>query len=137
MRMILNLTQHEASEVQLEEGVFEPSPEKKEIIKSLITFTSCPTQEELEKRVTMLLEEATWILHHAYFKAGVPEGQPMEVMIGGFLPMMAPLEMAFLAEGIVVNYSFTTRVVEEVELPDGSTKKKGIFKHTGFYTVRP
>lgn len=117
---IVNLTQHNATQDQLEAGVFEP--QNKVRVRELLTFNSIPSNDELEKRATELANIA------------VEEGA-QAAMIGGAPYFMSALEDALLRKGVEPVYAFSLREAKEVQQPDGSVKKVMTFRHIGF--VRP
>jgi len=120
--MITNLTQHIATPDQVKAGVREPDDELKEEIKRLLTFTELPTPEEIQERANLL--------------ARIAHGEGAEAaMIGGAPYLMAPLERALKAWGIVPLYAFSRREVAEEPQPDGSIKKVVVFRHLGFVEV--
>ena len=114
---ILNLTQHTPTSEQVE--VVEPIPEIKIHIKTLLTFSSTPSPQEIRERAEKLAD----IAQRLGYKSA---------MIGGALWLMGPLEKALRKRGISPLYAFTTREVVEEKLPDGSIKKTTVFKHHGF-----
>ena len=112
---ILNLTQHLASQEQIEEGVVEPK--NKDFVKELLTFDELPTKEEIQKRATELTKIA---MNEGYKK----------VMIGGAPYLMGMLELTLKSQGIQSVYAFSKRVSIE---KDGV--KTSVFKHIGFVEV--
>lgn len=114
---ILNLTQHAATPDQVSAGVVEPSDKK--AVGSLLTFHSAPDKGELSRRSDSLTAMAV--------NAGVTTA-----MIGGAPYLMAPLEKALKAAGIMPVYSFSERRSSEQTQPDGSVQKVNIFVHTGW-----
>lgn len=116
---ILNLTQHTATPDQIAAGVIEPSAEDKKKIQTLLTFTSCPSFEEVVERAEDLADLAEAL-------------GSTRAMIGGAPVLMGALHHALTMRHILPGYAFSVREsVEEVQ-PDGSVKKTQIFKHTGF-----
>ena len=63
--MILNLTQHTATQAQLDAGVFEPSDQDKEFIKRYLTFDELPTSDEVEYRAKMQPLPSCLVAHHS------------------------------------------------------------------------
>lgn len=110
---IINLTQHEASNGQLADGVFEPMTKYKEKIKELLTFNEPPTKEEIKERAELLADEAAFC---------------SQAMIDGPLWLMGPLAKALKERAVVPLFAFSERVV--IEKMDG--KKVSVFKHVGF-----
>lgn len=116
---IINLTQHAATDDQLQAGVIEPGPVDKTYIRKLITFDELPTENVIRERADKLARLARFL-------------GAKGAMIGGAPFFMATLECALRREGVEPFYSFSTRVVDEVEEPDGKVVKKSVFKHAGF-----
>ena len=131
MKEILNLTQHTASESQVAVGVIDLRPEVAAEVRDLLTFAVIPTAEEIRDRAEAIAEiAATYDL--ADTDEGIGEEFVCHAMIGGAFWLMAPLEKALLARGIMPLYSFSERVTQEVTLPDGSVKKTSVHQHLGF-----
>jgi hypothetical protein len=118
---ILNLTQHNATPEQIEEGVFEPS--NKKAVQDSLTFDELPTSDILRGRAKSLADYAYHICKANNAKSA---------MIGGAPFFMAQLEYALVDAGIRPLYAFSKRVSSEIQMPDGSVKKTVEFKHTGF-----
>lgn len=123
---ILNLTQHAATPEQLAQGVADLNPHHGEIqqLKSLLTFESLPTAEEVYER--------------AYAIAALAQSYFVDTaMIGGAPYLMGALERALNKVGIKPVYAFSERVSEEQVQEDGSVHKVNVFKHIGFIEVWP
>jgi len=118
---IINLTQHQATQEQIAEGVVDLNDLR---IYQLLTFDQLPENYEI------IIDRAETLAEIAE-KAGA-EG----AMIGGAPYLMAPLENALLKKGIVPMYAFSVRESREELLPDGTVKKVNIFRHSGFITVK-
>jgi hypothetical protein len=118
--MILNLTQHAASQAQLNNGVIEPVD--KDQVQKLITFDTIPTCSEMRFRAKALAQIAK-------------ESGASAAMIGGAPYFMSTLESALMNVHIEPVYAFSVRESQEVTQPDGSVQKVSVFKHAGF--VRP
>lgn len=114
---IVNLTQHTATPEQIAQGVIECT--KATEVRSLITFTTIPTQVEMEERATQIARIAL-------------EQNADCAMIGGAPYFMSSLEVALKAVGIRPVYAFSVRESVEKTLPDGSVQKLNVFKHVGF-----
>lgn len=114
---ILNLTQHMASEVQIEAGVVEPRD--KAAVKAALTFTSLPSEDLLVERASALAEIAS--------QSGCESA-----MIGGAPFFMAPLESALHEVGIRPLYAFSQRKSVDQPQEDGSVRKVAVFVHLGF-----
>jgi hypothetical protein len=117
---ILNLTQHAASQAQLNNGVIEPID--KEQVQKLITFDTIPTGSEMRFRAKILAQIAK-------------ESGASAAMIGGAPYFMSTLEDALMNVNIEPVYAFSVRESQEVVQPDGTIQKVSVFKHAGF--VRP
>jgi len=114
--MILNLTQHIASQAQEVDGVIEPSTKNKKKIVELITFSSIAD--------TSAIEQATRIKSLISI---IREEGCLSIMIGGAPFFMSALELTLVSEGFYPLYAFSQRVSEEI---DGVKTSK--FKHLGF-----
>lgn len=117
MTTILNLTQHTATPEQIAQGVIECT--KATEVRSLITFSSIPSQEEMEVRAKRIAEIAK-------------EQSCDAAMIGGAPYFMSSLEKALREVGVKPVYAFSIRESVEKTLPDGSVQKLNVFKHVGF-----
>lgn len=117
---ILNLTQHVASTEQISAGVVEPAD--KPAVSKLLTFDAAPDGAELARRAGELAAMAA--------VAGASAA-----MIGGAPFFMSALERALKATGVRPLYAFSTRESVETVLPDGSTRKTQVFRHTGWVEV--
>ena len=123
--MIVNLTQHAASAVQIEAGVIDIVGKDLESLKALLTFQDLPSAAEIDRRA----QEITRLAKDALF--GQPE---RKAMIGGALWLMAPLSFYLKSAGINPVFAFSKR--ESVEkVIDGKTVKTNAFKHVGFVEV--
>jgi len=121
--MILNLTQHTATQAQLDAGVFEPDARDKADIKRLLTFDVLPTSAEVDYRARALMNIA----------ANQGEGPTVDaVMLGGAPFLMAALHEWALEAGIKPLYAFSVRESVESTEPDGSVIKRNVFRHLGF-----
>ena len=110
---IINLTQHNASEEQVKEGVFEPK--EKQLVKGLLTIGK--GDNDIAQRAVKLAEVAA-------------NEDAEYAMIGGAPFLMHTLVDALREKGIKPLYAFTERV--SVDGPDG--KKVSVFKHAGWRT---
>ena len=131
--MILNLTQHTATDEQTAQLVVEPRMTKAKIQK-LLTFEEIPTKEEIEARAKELARIA---VSEASMYAGETDNKIWitRVMIGGAPYLMGALENAVRESGFTPVYAFSKRESEEIPQPDGSVKKIQVFRHTGFVEV--
>jgi hypothetical protein len=131
--MILNLTQHVATDEQKAQLVVEPRMTK-EKIKKLLTFEEIPTKEEIEARAEKLAEIA---VSEASMYAGETDNVVWitRVMLGGAPYLMGALEKAVRECGFTPVYAFSQRESEEITQPDGSVRKVQVFRHIGFVEV--
>lgn len=91
---IFNLTRHEATTAQIEDGLLEPSAEIKERIKDLLTFDKgIPTIGEVKNR----LKEISGLL--------IENSAPTRVLISGPIWLMGPLERKLRHHGYIPVYS--------------------------------
>ena len=111
---IANLTQHKASQEQIDSGVVDVDFDE---LSKLLTFDAPPSKVTMVTRATKIARFAS----SNGFKAA---------MIGGAPYFMSTLEKALIDAGIKPVYAFSERVSVEV---DGV--KTSIFKHGGFVTV--
>ena len=126
--IILNFTQHALTKEQIdslvEEGFtlknVETEIEAPEYLKNCLTFTECPSREELNRKARALADYA-----QIYCEA-------TDVIVGGAPYFMGALETALIERGIKPRYAFTERVAVETVNPDGSTTKTSIFRHSGW-----
>ena len=123
---ILNFTQHTLTKEQIESLVGEGfnleniETEAPEYLKNCLTFTECPSREELQFRAGALADYAQ------------NQGEATDVIVGGAPYLMGALETALIERGIKPRYAFTERVVEETVNPDGTTTKTSVFRHSGW-----
>lgn len=152
---ILNLTQHNATQDQLQAGVVDLPVEIKERLVSLITFDTIPSEIELITNANSVANLAT-----AYFRElaetcdlSTAEKHALDldkyapglnsynnvtmasVMIGGAPFFMSHLESALGRSKIRPMYAFSARESVDIEQEDGSISKTTVFKHLGFVKV--
>ena len=120
---MLNITQHNATKGQVEDGVVEPSQEIKTQIQKLLTFD----------RTVIAEPEQIWNKAKALVSL-IQRNYPghKEVMIGGALYLMPALVRELKENGYKVFFSYTDRVSEDIHNADGSVTKTLAFKHLGF-----
>lgn len=116
---ILNLTQHAATQDQLQAGVTDVAQNDKAALTAALTFNSLPTKEELEAHAKSVVEIAT-------------KYDVTAAMIGGAPYFMSVLEKTLMNAGIKPLYAFSVRQSTEVQNPDGTVTKAMVFKHLGF-----
>jgi hypothetical protein len=131
--MILNLTQHTATQEQKAQLVVEPRM-CKDKIRELLTFEEIPSKEEIEARASELARIAASEASHY---AGDTDNMIWitRVMIGGAPYLMSALEKALRECGFTPVYAFSRRESVEQPQPDGSVKKTAVFRHIGFVEV--
>lgn len=124
---ILNLTQHTATTEQTAAGVIDLGPDQRAVLAQWLTFTSCPTRQEV-------LERAAQIAGGAASDSRTLGNVPVcTADHGGGAPfLMGALETALIARGIKPLYAFSVR--ESVESVDstGKVTKTAVFRHAGF-----
>ena len=125
--IILNLTQHNATQDQIEAGVVEPSAEFKKLIQNKLTFEGLPSKDDIKFVAEELVDYALLALG----ELDLPKKGTM-VMIGGAPYLMSALEKELAYAELKAVYAFSERVSEEVTQDDGSVRKVNVFKHMGF-----
>lgn len=139
----VNLTQHPATPEQLAAGIYDPTPEERDLIVKLLTFEECPDTHEIEDRAAELALEAYAIVHRHIRETMSEEEQMaivrggygsfnMNAMIGGAPYLMSALEKALVDYGVCPYYAFSRRESVEETMPDGSVRKTAVFRHAGF-----
>jgi len=122
--VIINLTQHPATNEQIAQGVVDLTGESLARLKSLLTFDELPTQADVE-------QVAEAIANMASFHVGDVH-QKRSAMIGGAPFLMPALDAALKDYSIRPLYAFSKRdSVEELQA-DGSVRKINVFRHAGF-----
>ena len=146
--VILNLTQHKATEEQIKDGVIDFQEDYNTKLKELLTFNDIPDCKEVQERadeVVKLVEEfllddlspvkdeVKSIKSIKDEKERMKEYKKLNIgfMIGGALFLMKPLIERLNCIGTPM-FAFTKRITEEIPQSDGSVKKIAIFKHEGF-----
>lgn len=114
---IANLTQHEPTNKQVEEGVINVTHNLN--LAGLLTFSRVPSEQEMKERAEKLASIAA-------------EAKAEAAMIGGAPYFMRPLEEALKARGIRPLYSFSERKSVEKRNPDGTVVKTNVFEHVGW-----
>lgn len=114
---IVNLTQHDSTLEQQDQGVVEPSD--KVAVRNLLTFNDIPSREQMLVRASKLAAVAVNMKAEA-------------AMIGGAPYFMSALERALKAQGVKPLYAFSARESVDVAQPDGSVRKMTVFRHLGF-----
>lgn len=118
MNVIINLTQHEMSQDQLE-GFEQVGQSYRDMIKGFLTFDNLPSRKEIEAC--------------AYTLARIAVGQKAtHAMIGGAPYLMSTLEHALKYYGAQPLYAFSKRESVEKTLEDGTVQKISVSKHAGW-----
>ena len=117
--MIINLTQHKATDEQLAAGVVEPTPKFKAKVRQALTFESLPTHAEIAAAAASL----AWVANVS--------GEAV-AMIGGAPFLMSALEESLTEIGIRPLYAYSRRESVEQTHADGSVRKAAVFRHLGF-----
>ena len=119
---IINLTQHAATEDQLNAGVLDLQGDLKAALVAAITFPPVYTHEELVSRAKRVLG----ICKDSQIDCG-------HVMIGGMPSFMPVLQNVLQSAGYRVGYACTDRVSVDVPDGNGGVRKTSVFKHVGMY----
>lgn len=121
---IVNLTQHNATNDQINAGVFNVDYDHNELdyLRSLLTFDSIPAIEDMQQRADEIAKIAL-------------RTNAKKAMIGGAPFFMGYLETALKSVGIQPLYAFSQRVSVETTAEDGTVTKQNVFKHMGFVEV--
>jgi hypothetical protein len=131
---IINLTQHKATQEQIEAGVIDLPEEARAKLQKLLTFDDFPDNDILEKRTNSIYE----LVASVVLKENIVSGESydddlrkhnLSFMIGGAPFLMNHLEKELNYVGQVL-YAFSRREVIEVD-----NVKTSIFKHVGFVAV--
>lgn len=124
--MIINMTQHLATEDQVTAGVVNLPDEDRRQLVDLLTFLERPTQQDLQYRADTLAQLASDVL------AQLSRDTYDQAMVGGAPYLMAPLERALLRKGIFPVYAFSVRESSDQIQADGSVRKVSTFRHAGW-----
>lgn len=117
--MILNLTQHQATEEQRTAGVVDLPAEFLPHLRDALTFHALPQPENVAYRARLVVK----IAHEAAQAMGATLTQ---AMIGGAGYLMGPLERDLAAADIEPLHAFARREVVETAGLDGAAVKTGI-----------
>ena len=116
---IINLTQHVASQEQVDQGVTDLPADKRNELQGLLTFATIPSQEEMVRRAEAIAELAK--------RSGCETA-----MCGGAPYFMSVLEKVLWSAGIKPVYAFSVRESQDIQNADGSVRKVAVFRHLGF-----
>ncbi len=120
--LIYNLTQHNLTKEQQQDGIRELPENLHGRVRTLLTFEEMPTEEEIQERAALLANVAV-------------ESGAEGVMLGGAPFLMAALKTALQQRGIRTFYSFSQRRSTEVHTEDGKVEKRSIFNYEGLVEV--
>nr|DAJ23610.1 MAG TPA: hypothetical protein [Caudoviricetes sp.] len=118
MKTIINLTQHEMTNEQLD-GFEQVGQSYRDMIKGFLTFDNLPTREQINACAGTLARIAS-------------SQKATHAMIGGAPYLMGPLEAALTYYGVQPLYAFSKRESVEKKLDDGTIQKVSVFKHAGW-----
>lgn len=127
--MILNLTQHPATDEQVAAGVVNLHGEELAMLKRVLTFDALPSRQDIEEVAETIADIA------AMNGLGGDDGEDpvfTRAMIGGAPFLMSALESVLRAHGIAPLYAFSRRESVEEKQADGSVRKVAVFRHAGF-----
>ena len=114
---MINLTQHNSTSLQKEQGVFEPP--NKDVVKDLITFEEPPTLSELRTRASKCVDLCR-------------ESNALHAMVAGAPYWLVVLEFYLRLHNITPLHSFSKRVVYDHENTDGSVDSVKTFIHAAW-----
>lgn len=129
--MILNLTQHTATDEQRKAGVIDLPDRERQMLQVLLTFEELPTSEGLFLRAAGIID----LIEGTDWHPDQPDGESPHfpnAMIGGAPFFMPVLAEALKENGIQPLYAFSQRIVEEQEDGTGGVRKVAVFRHVGF-----
>lgn len=132
---IINLTQHKATQEQIEQGVFDMPEKYQEWLKDILTFESLPTKEEMDDRAhDLAMSAAMFDMLEDDLEAEEKgcELYPTHALVGGAPFFMSTLEKHLYAHGLIPLYAFSQRQSVEKVAEDGTVTKTNVFKHLGF-----
>ena len=126
--MIMNLTQHDATDDQLAEGVVELDAGSQGRVREFLTFEAIPDEADMQARAhAIAIIARDWAF-------GQDRRRNLQAMIGGASYFMSTLERVLRdpAYGIEPVYAFGKRESREIRLASHATRKVVDFKHLGF-----
>jgi len=119
---ILNLTQHPATDAQIDAGVVNVTEADLVTLRNALTFDEPPTRLELIRRRRIIMKIAS-------------KYNCLRVMLGGAPYLCTELDLCFSLDGYAVLYSFSKRVsIEFTDSDTGEVTKTNVFKHIGWVT---
>ncbi len=139
---IINLTQHRATQSQLDSGVIDLSEYYRAQLVEALNFTGMPSRTTILDRCDDIYQLVCSVIGQLEDNDKLFDGEDLwdektilnygySFMIGGAPYLMCPLQQELSHIGQVV-YAYSERVSEKVVQPDGSVKKINVFKHLGF-----
>lgn len=123
--MIVNLTQHKATQDQKEDGVVDLPEKLRDQLVEMLTFDDMPDSYEVINRANKI----------ARMLDDFVKSKPTAVMIGGAPFLMPVLDKALRNYGHRPIYAFSKRESVEKTNPDGTVVKTSVFKHAGFVEI--
>jgi hypothetical protein len=118
--LILNLTQHSATDAQIDAGVVNVTDADLVTLKKALTFDEPPTRLELIRRRKAIMKIAS-----SY--------NCQSVMLGGAPYLCTELDLNFSLDGYTVLYSFSKRIsIEFTDSDTGEVTKTNVFQHIGW-----
>jgi len=120
--MIINLTQHPATQQQIDAGVVDLEGSDLGMLIELLTFTSLPSPVDVESRA----EGLALIM----MKFDPDLTNEVSFMVGGAPYLMA--ELKGYAPVYKLVFAYSERVSNEVVNNEGVVVKTNLFKHLGF-----
>lgn len=134
--MIINLTQHLATQEQRTAGVVDLPAALRAQVTNWLTFNVLPTAVEIHERAETLADLACRLQapeDRANEGLELPSAAfALHALIGGAPWLMAPLEAALRDRGVIPVYAFSVRESVEETAPDGTVRKSAVFRHQGF-----
>jgi len=117
---ILNLTQHPATDAQIDAGVVNLNDADLVDLKNALNFNEPPHRLEMIRRRKAIMDIAS-------------KYDSLVVMLGGAPYLCTELDLCFSLDGYTVLYSFSKRVsIEFTDSKTGEVTKTNVFKHIGW-----
>lgn len=119
---IHNLTQHQATQEQIRDGVTDFTPAQQNELRSLLTFDERPDAETVQARADEL---ANWAVAHGVTAA----------MLGGAPFLMSALTDRLKRHGIRTFFAFSRRRSTERKTENGEVEKCSVFTYEGLLEI--
>lgn len=119
---IHNLTQHQATQEQIRDGVTDFTPAQQQELRSLLTFDGLPDAGTIHARADKL---ANWAVAHGVTAA----------MLGGAPFLMSGLIDRLKHHGIRTFFAFSRRRSTEHETGKGEVEKCSVFVYEGLVEI--